>query len=315
MVIATQLPVATSKAFCPGHITGFFAYDEQQSYLPPIFRGSCGAGFSIDKGILTTVRIYSDSNKNYEIKIDGSTMVDSFVSKYVVERYLRMYSKPVFVAVEHETEIPIGYGLGSSGAAALGLSYALNESLNLGLSQIQSAQIAHEADVICKTGLGTVISEFTGGFELRHRVGGPGIGKISKIPISEEYLAVILCIKPVSTINSLDNKKLNNNKKEEINKIGKRNIKKFSHEKNINTFLNLSFDFAKEYGITDGYCKMPLQLLQNSGYKCSVALFGDTVFTLVKKNDIFGVLEIMKHFDGKLLVCSIPDIGAYLVNP
>ena len=38
-----------------------------------------------------------------------------------------MIDKPVFISVEHESEIPIGYGLGSSGSAALSLSYALNQ--------------------------------------------------------------------------------------------------------------------------------------------------------------------------------------------
>ncbi len=56
------------------------------------------------------------------------------------------------------------------------------------MTVIQAAQIAHSADIICKTGLGTVISEFTGGFEIRTSFGGPGIGKILKMPISSWIL-------------------------------------------------------------------------------------------------------------------------------
>lgn len=313
MVIATQLPIAMSKAFCPGHITGFFTYDKQQSILDPKYQGSCGAGFSIDKGIFTTVKIYPDVNKNYEIKIDGSTKIDSLVSKYVVEYYLQLYSKPIFISVEHESEIPIGYGLGSSGAAALGLSYALNESLNLGLSDIQSAQIAHQADVVCKTGLGTVISEYTGGFEIRYKPGGPGIGHISRIHISDDYVAAILCIKPISTINLLDDGGLNQRKNREVEELGKKAIEKFSEKQDVDTFLDLSFKFAKKYGIICGSCEKPLQQLQKAGYKCSIALFGDTIFTLIKRKNVSDVLKIMQNFDGTALICGIPHKGAFLV--
>ena len=312
MVIVAQIPVSTAKAFSPGHLTGFFATDKIAQIINLNFNGSIGAGFSISKGINTTVKVYNDFSKSYKITINGIDSADVKVSKFVVEYYLRMIDKQVFISVEHESEIPIGYGLGSSGSAALSLSYALNRALNTNLSLIQSAQIAHYADIACKTGLGSVISEFVGGFEIRTSIGGPGIGKILKIPVPSEYCAVIFCIKPINTDSILE-KSFSSSNNYPLNVSGKIMIQKLLLNPNLDTFLELSHIFAKQYGLLDGYCKNPIMRLMSAGIKCSVALFGHTLFTVIKKYDLDKLISILKQFEGKLIICNIDNIGARLV--
>jgi pantoate kinase len=222
-----------------------------------------------------------------------------------------MINKQVFISVEHQSEIPIGYGLGSSGSAALSLSFALNQALKTNLSFTQSAQIAHQADIACKTGLGSVISEFIGGFEIRTSIGGPGIGKILKIPVPSQLYAVIFCIKPISTDSILEKSFSSCNNY--LNNSGKVMIEKLLSNPDIDTFLELSHVFAKQQGLLDGYCKDPLLKLISVGIKCSVALFGHTLFTVVKKGDLDKVIHILKQFEGKLIICNIDNIGARLV--
>ena len=158
-------PIAVARAFSPGHITGFVvrksATTRNNNYL---YVGSKGAGFSIDRGITTTVEIYEHESVNYRISINGLKVEDAEVSKWVLQKYLKLIDHHYYINIEHEVNIPIGFGLGSSGAAALSLSYALNEAFNTGLSMKEAAQLAHNAEIACKTGLGTVIAEFTGGF-------------------------------------------------------------------------------------------------------------------------------------------------------
>ena len=312
MVIVAQMPVSIAKAFSPGHLTGFFATDKIAQIINPNFNGSIGAGFSISKGINTTVRVYNDFSKSYKIAINGIDSFDAKVSKFVVEYYLKMIDYPVFISVEHESEIPIGYGLGSSGSAALSLSYALNQSLKTNLSFTHAAQIAHQADIVCKTGLGSVISEFIGGFEIRTSIGGPGIGKILKIPVSLQFYVVIFCIKPISTDSILE-KSFSSSNNYSLNISGKVLIEKLLSNPSIDTFLELSHVFAKQYGLLDGYCKYPILKLISVGIKCSVALFGHTLFTVVKKEDLDKVVYILKQFEGKLIICNIDNIGARMV--
>jgi pantoate kinase len=312
MVIVAQLPVSIARSFCPGHLTGFFATDKNTEITNPNLVGSVGSGFSISKGIYTTVKVYNDHTKNYKININGKTAFDAKVSQFVAECYLKMVDKPVFISIEHESEIPFGFGLGSSGAAALGLSYALNQALNANLSRIESAQIAHHADIACKTGLGSVVSEFIGGFEIRTKIGAPGIGKILKIPVSSQYCIIVLCIKPISTKHALEKKDFadaNN----PLNIYGRKMISELVGDPTIDKFLDLSRDFAKKCGLLNGYCKDPIDRLESVGIKSSVALFGHTLFTIVKKEKIPQVIQILKQFEGNLLICDIDSFGARLV--
>jgi pantoate kinase len=311
MVIVAQIPVSIAKAFSPGHLTGFFATGKTVHMTNPNFDGSLGAGFSISKGIFTTVKVFNDFSKNYRILVNGVDSFDAKVSKFVIEYYLKMVDQPIFISVDHESEIPIGYGLGSSGSAALSLSYALNHALKTNLSKIHAAQIAHHADFICKTGLGTVIAEFMGGFEIRTSIGGPGIGKILKIPVSSEYRAIVLCIQPISTESLLDNSSYFD-KNNLLNLSGRAMMTELIKNPDIDTFLKLSNDFAKKCGLLDGYCKDPMLALESHGIKSSVALFGHALFTIVKKEKLHKVIQTLNQFDGKLLICSIDNLGARL---
>ena len=122
--------------------------------------------------------------------------------------------------------------------AALGLSFALNDALKTNLSYTQAAQIAHQADFACKTGLGTVISEFTGGFEIRTSIGGPGIGKILKFPISDDFYVIILCLKPISTKSILNKSFISKN--DSLNLYSKSMIEQLINNPTIDAFLDTS---------------------------------------------------------------------------
>lgn len=189
-------PVAVAKAFSPGHVTGFF--EIPTGYDHYLLKGSKGAGFSIDRGIATAVQVYESPRTDYRISINGKRTQSAEVSNWVVNEYLKLVDRSYFISIDHDIGIPVGFGLGSSGAAALSLSYALNSALDIGLSKTQAAQIAHHAEVACKTGLGTVIAEFAGGFEMRTRAGAPGVGAVSKIDL-DGYKAIIMCLAPIST--------------------------------------------------------------------------------------------------------------------
>jgi pantoate kinase len=296
--------IAVAKAFSPGHITGFFEIPHDISYFPSMNKGSKGAGFSIDKGITTTVYVYKTSKPEYEVWINGSKSCSAEVSKWVVEKYLKFADRPYFISVHHDVEIPVGFGLGSSGAAALSLSYALNSALDTGFNRTQAAQIAHHAEIACNTGLGTVIAEFAGGFEMRTSMGAPGIGSVSKIDLNRDYKAIILCLAPILTRSFLKNCM------NEINGLGGIMLTKLSASKSIDEFLKMSHRFAETLGLTEGRCKGPIVALETRGIESSVALFGQTVFTIVSQEMAAEAVCALTDFGGTLIVCDIDAIGA-----
>ena len=291
-----------AKAFSPGHITGFFE-------IPPssdehfLNRGSRGAGFSIDRGITTSVQIYESSRPSFQISLNGARALDADVSKWVLEKYSNLAERPYFAKVDHEIGIPVGFGLGSSGAAALSLSYALDEALGLGLGKIRAAQIAHEADISCKTGLGTVIAEYVGGFEMRTGVGAPGVGQITNMDL-HDHVAVVLCLSPIST------KAFLTNRIDEVNGLGGKMLEKLAMTRNVEDFLKMSRDFAETIGLTKGICKGPIDALRAKGFDASVALFGETVFTLVPRARSKEARDALKGFGGTVFACRINSGGA-----
>jgi pantoate kinase len=295
-------PVAAAKAFSPGHITGFFEMPAG-NHRHFLHKGSKGAGFSIDRGVATTVYVYESAKTGYQISINGSNACEAEVSRWVAEEYLKIANRPYFVIIEHDIGIPVGFGLGSSGAAALSLSYALNEALHAGLSRTQAAQVAHHAEISCKTGLGTVIAEFSGGFEMRTNAGAPGIGTVIKTDL-RGYKAVVLCLAPISTKSFLTNRM------DEINGLGGAMLKKLSATRSSEDFLRMSREFAETLGLTEGRCKAPIAALKATGFDSSVALFGQTVFTLMPADRAKEARDALKGFGGTLLICNIDGQGA-----
>ena len=327
MTVVTASAVSTAKAFCPGHITGFLAkvsdfegdkkLKNNEGGSSHLHKGSLGAGLAIDLGITTTVRVFDKGNNysrtSYDVLINGLNKNSNIeVTKSVVEQYVELlHGKSYHIKIEHEISIPIGYGLSSSGAAALSLSYALNRALNIGLDMEQAAQIAHRSEIECKTGLGSVLAQYVGGFELRSKIGGPGVGVVSSLPYHpgvQDLKVIILCLSPLSTKEFLtDHVGL-------LNGYGEEMLERFSISRNINDFLDISFDFATRLGLIRGKSGSLIKELKSQGFGSSVALFGDTIFSIVKSNNVDNVINCLKGNGGTLLICGIDHHGARIID-
>ncbi|MFQ5968976.1 MAG: pantoate kinase [Nitrososphaerales archaeon] len=297
--------MSVAGAFSPGHITGFVEFPN----LPdnPVLKGSRGAGFCISKGVKTTVYAERNKKNDFLIVMNGKYADNAEVSSYVVDEYLKLVKQPFSIRVEHDLEIPIGYGLGSSGAAALSLSLALNKALVTNLRDIEAAQIAHKADFVCRCGLGTVLAEFHGGFEMRLNAGAPGVGILEKILLDDNHKVVMFCIAPIST------KEFLRNKMQLINGFGGKMLNKLKKTKSVNDFMEMSLQFAKSIDFVSEKCQCIIDAMRGKGYKCSMAMFGETVFSIVKNDDIKDVQGIFREYDGKLLVCDIDYQGARII--
>jgi pantoate kinase len=300
--------VARCTAFSPGHITGFFEKPKSKNKnTDPLFYGSKGAGFSFKKGVTTSVELYKSKHKWYQIYINKSLTNNAEVSEWVTQYYLENFDITYYIKINHFIDIPIGYGLGTSGAAALSLSYALNGALGKKFLKEQAAQIAHIAEIECNTGLGTVISEFYGGLEIRTSFGAPGIGQVTKIELNN-YKAIILCIGPLST------KYMLSNSSNKANIIGRKMVERLLLSIDVNSFLRMSHEFADFLGLTKGLCAKPIEKLNNLGIDCSIGMFGETIFTLVPPNEISIVTSVLKKFPGTLIVSDIDNRGALIEN-
>jgi pantoate kinase len=287
-------------AFCPGHITGFFKAELEQKR--PELQGSLGAGFCIKEGVTTSVKVTSSEKPSFKIKVTGYQTDNTQVSEFVIDEFFKLVKENIFVDVEHHITIPVGYGLGSSGAVALSLAFALNKALKTNLTRTQVGQIAHNAEIYCKTGLGTVLSSYYGGFEIRTKYGAPGIGSLKKI--SNNSSVILICFSPIST------KKFLKNELQRVNGLGGKMVNKLIKSRDYLEFLDMSLEFAKYVRVVTPKMDDVINDLQNNGIKCGVAMFGETVFTLVPKSKEDQVMKILKKYDGIVIKSGIDKSGA-----
>ncbi|MBI3640121.1 MAG: GHMP kinase [Thaumarchaeota archaeon] len=288
-------------AFCPGHITGFFKAEVDEKR--PELQGSIGAGFCIKEGVTTRVNVSSSEKPSFKIKVTGYQSDNTQVSEFVIGEFFNLVKENCFLDVEHQIEIPVGYGLGSSGAVALSLAFALNKALQTNLSRTQIGQIAHKAEIFCKTGLGTVLSSYHGGFEIRTKQGAPGIGSLRKIHTDSS--AIMICFSPIST------KKFIKDDLSKINGLGGKMVGKLIKSRDYQEFLDMSLEFAKYVNVITPRMHTVIKDLQKNGFKCGVAMFGETIFTLIPKSKEDQVIKILKKYDdGIMIKSSIDTSGA-----
>jgi pantoate kinase len=298
-------------AFCPAHVTGFFkAFIEKNQDTPEKF-GSMGAGFSIKEGVTTKVIIssISDQNSNFRISTKGFQSDKTDVSEFVLNEFLKLGNfENIFFDIEHQISIPVGYGLGSSGAVALSLSYALDQVLETKLDKFEIGKIAHNAEVKCKTGLGDVLASYHGGFEIRVKPGAPGVGKVEKMD-TKNISVIMICFSPIST-NKFIQEQLS-----KINGLGGKMVTKLRESKDYDKFQDMSLEFARYVNVMTPKMEKLIEELAENGIKSGVALFGETVFSMVPKELESKVLEIVKKYpEGKIITSQLDVQGARVLK-
>lgn len=300
-------------AFSPAHVTGFFQICDKSE--DPLYKGSRGAGFSIRNGVRTTVKIREAEKTSIKVKINNCRVKDAEVSKKVVDLFLKKFQfrQPYEILVEHETAVPVGMGFGTSGAGALSLALALNEALKLGLSKIEAAQIAHIAEVECRTGLGTVLAETFGGIEIRTKPGAPGIGEVKNIEPDGNYIVACILFGPYPTKKALTNAET----RHKINVVGERLIGQLLKNPTIKNFIALSRKFAEETSLISERARKVLDELDKNGILGSTPVFGDAVFTLIPYDLIKDVKKIFVKYssnENSFLISEIDFRGVRLLN-
>jgi pantoate kinase len=249
-----------------------------------------------------------------QVRINGSPSNSVEVSKHVVDAFLcRFKEKESFeVTVEHSVEAPIGAGFGTSGASALSLALALNDLFGSGMSRIEAAQLAHTAEVECKTGLGTVIAETFGGVEIRLKPGAPGIGEIKRVPVSRDHVVACLTFSSLSTRKFLADEKM----RKRVNELGGELVDKLAEESTVGSFLRFSRQFAEHVGLMTERIRKALRAANDADFVCSMPMFGEAAFTLIERESLEELLKIFGKYgsDGRIFVSEIDFEGARLLK-
>lgn len=154
-------------ASCPGHISGYF-----RPVTGPDYRttGSIGAGIVIEEGVV--VRATPSPVPGVvarHVGEDGTVLEELHDSPPLAYLLRRLRAG---VQLETVCSLPIGAGFGLSAAALMAAAAAINELFGLGMTPGACAELAHEAEIVHRTGLGDVAACQGGGRDFRL---GPGI--------------------------------------------------------------------------------------------------------------------------------------------
>ena len=248
--------------FVPSHITGFFSIYQKNNKL---LRGSMGCGVLLDKGVKT---ILSESDEEgFHILINGKedeyyetiskNTIEIINQNYPLSDYL-LKNNLTGITINHEIEVPIGCGFGTSGSSCLGIALGLKEILNLPIDYTRAGQFAH--------------------LSLRTKPGSPGIGETKSI--KSDYYIVSKALGKISTASIITDPQY-------IKKTTSYGIevqKKFVENPTSENFIKCSYEFSQNIGLLNNDIEDMINEFNEFCIGSSMAMIGNTVFGL--SNDI-----------------------------
>jgi pantoate kinase len=299
------------KVYVPARISGFFEVIYKYDKSFKTLFASTGAGINLQLGGYTSLNLIKDGNRKIKIYINGKKESNPITSKNVLKLLL---PKNFIDSLEifHDFEVPVGCGYGASGMGALGLTMALNRILDLNLDKNKIGEIAHKAEVISKTGLGTVGPQLLGGLTITKKAGPPGQSIIQNIPLSDEYKVITASFGPIETKKILSDEIL----VEKINLFGKESLQKIIADPNLKTFLKISRFFAEDTGLISKRLKeVILELDKIDNVISSMCMVGQSLFTIVKEEQIPMIINVLKSFftSNEIFISKINNSGAIII--
>lgn len=286
-----------AAAVSPGHVTGFFQIVDESPDVAR--RGSRGAGVCIDLGALTIVEVEEAERQSVEVFLDKEPS-DAPVTRAAVSRVLQEAVLEGKLGLDREgpkgerakarvrvftdLSIPVSQGFGASGAGALSAALATSRAVGVGRSTALLA--AHEADVKNRTGLGDVVAQAHGGFEVRAKAGLPPWGHVTSFL---GYGDVVLCTvgKELPTKSVLTDRP----KRAAINAAGGKLVDRLLAAPSVELFMKLSREFADTTGLITPEVREAVDAARRVGGNASMSMLGSSVFSLGNPDAVAEALE------------------------
>lgn len=155
-----------------GHVTLLFSVHSKP--LLARNQGSKGAGFCLEDGVLSTVRILPKGSDMITVtSMDGSPFVEGEqLYLEMLNAFRELFSVESSVGIDVQLELPVSQGFGMSAAGLFATSLALGELFDRG-DEGQLARLAHRIERKFSGGLGDILGLWAGGCELRVNPGSP----------------------------------------------------------------------------------------------------------------------------------------------
>ncbi|MEM0490016.1 MAG: hypothetical protein QXH73_02225 [Ignisphaera sp.] len=273
--------------------------------------GAAGGGLGIDSAITVEISLEALDRSQGSVallNIINGVEVNSCLARYIVEKILSISEeKSNRIIIKQSISVPIGGGYGTSGGSAVAISFALAKALNVPLDFYTITEIAHEADIVCKTGLGTVVGIMKpcNGITIVRKPGGPRYAEIMCIPIDDSLLALTAFYKPIPKNTILTNLE----DLEKVRAIGLETLRKIELNPTPETFIDNCYRFAIESKIMTPTVRNTIELLNKveGVIGASMNMIGEALFALIDKNVVDNAVEAVMTTNPKWVYIWRPN--------
>jgi pantoate kinase len=295
----------------PHRISGFFEIVDKENGIPiknPEKIGSRGAGFNVSgvgETVISCKKLEKGEESQCSIYINEEKLDHKAETTYFIYDYIRkLIDYPISVKLKHFFDLPVGCGYGASGSGALGTIFGLNKLLNLSLTNLESGRIAHIAEVVNKTGLGTVCGQLGRGLCVLKEPGYPCNHERLKSP--NDLLVICGSFGKIQTKSILSDTNLSSS----IKQAGKLALRGLLSELNYRNFVNISLQFVKNTQIMSVLNLEKVNDLINDLCKlniigASMNQLGRSVYAFCKKDKEKEVFEIYDTYKPEIKIFEL----------
>lgn len=292
----------------PHRISGFFEIVDQINGVNidnPERIGSRGAGFNVSavgKTVVVLERIGEEEIPERSIFINGEKLDEKAETTYYILKHVEKHvSKPIKIKIFHTFDLPVGCGYGASGSGALGAIFGLNSLLKLNLNKKESGRIAHIAEVVNKTGLGTVCGQLGGGLCMLKEPGYPCVHE--RIEFPDDLKTICGTLGMIHTKSILTDPVLSS----KIKKAGRSALNKLISDPCVKTFVKASIEFVKETDMLNILNLTKIKELMESLNKlkiigASMNQLGRSVYAMCRKKNEKEVIDVFNSFKPEIKI-------------
>ncbi|ABL78451.1 GHMP family kinase ATP-binding protein [Thermofilum pendens] len=284
-----------AKAWSPAGLSGLFeTHIVEGDYLAT---GARGAGLALKKGVL--VEACLTGGEGVRVEVSNGVRIMPTVET-VARDLLARAGLSGGLEVRVDVSVPVGGGLGTSGASALATALALGKLLGLKLGYMELARVAHVAEVKNRTGLGTVSGLVVGGAVVVLKPGAPGFDAVDRI-LFDDVKVVVGFFGAVPKPSILSSKNL-----AEIDRVGRRLVDELAREMTIEKFAEVSKRFSLETGLATPNVRKAFKLAEELGaVGAGQAQIGDTAFLLVYEDKVERASRALSEMGARVVVSEI----------
>jgi len=301
--LAGALP--SSVAFCPAGISSLFetCTSDRNGHLlrDPARIGARGGGFVISRGVTSRVKIRRRYRTRIEIRINTKRAPDALTTRSAIQRLLSDAAMKLDVVVDIQVRVPIAAGFGSSAAGTLASCLALSDAGNLPCTLNEIGRVAHVAEVINGTGLGTVPALLVGGFVLVTKPGAPGTGAVDRLRFPSKHSILCVHLAPIQTRDILATKA----RRTRRDGVARTALRAIAANPILPVFLRESRRFGKQAGFeTPRITKLISKITSGGAIGATQNMIGEAVHGVVEDSKASRVLETVRS--------AFPNANAFI---